>query len=89
MKLRWFSKRPYRAKVENLLSTIVYEEEDRRMEIDAEPLDAGEAHMLVYMSTMKWKAPHDGERLSSEEKDRIRKNVEDVLGMWRFKWIDD
>jgi len=89
MKLPWFSRRPYRAKVKNLLSTILYEEGDRRMEIDGEPLGTEEGHMLVYMSTMKWKSPHDGERLSSQEKDRIRRNVEEVLGVLRIKWVDD
>jgi Immunity protein 74 len=83
----WFSKKAYRVVLKNLNSTIVYEEGDRRMEIDAEPASGG-YDVIVYGSTMKWSPPHEALPLTAAERDGIRRNIETGLRGLRLAWED-
>jgi hypothetical protein len=65
---------------------IVYKEGKRRMKIDSEMLGGEHDIVVYYDSIRRWLPPHDGEEISAEERERIRKNVAWALRSLRIEW---
>jgi hypothetical protein len=65
---------------------MLYREGKKRMEIDSEML-FGEHDIVVYTDSIRrWLPPHDGEEITSAERERIRKNVAWALRSLRIEW---
>lgn len=71
-------KKPYTVKLHGR-SGIIYEENGKVLNIDAEML-SDEIDFVVYLDSIKcWEKPNDGEVISTEDISRIKENVTDAL----------
>jgi len=81
----WKSRKPYKVRMADLMSTIIYEEEGRRMQVAGEKI-GGEVGMTVYTRTMRWQPPHESTIVTDAEKERIKMNISEALSDVRFVW---
>jgi hypothetical protein len=66
---------------------LIYKNDGRTMLIDSEMLGTGEYDMVIYERSMKaWQAPHDGEVVTEEEKQRIKEDIQTHMKKCRIDW---
>ena len=66
---------------------LIYSEGKKRMRVDSELLGARNADMVIWSSSIeKWEPPHEAERVSLEDKLRIRENISKSLKRLRVIW---
>lgn len=81
-----FQRRLYKVRMTGRAG-IIYSEGDKKMKVDSEMiLGSGDYDLAIRKESIrKWEAPHGGE-ISSEERERICKNIEEALGGSKILW---
>ncbi len=69
-------------------SAIVYVEGDKRMIISSEFLSSPSGIVIYSDSIKKWEAPHEGTKITGQQKEEIKKNITSDLEMHgiRVEW---
>ncbi len=84
--LVWFKKQAFRVKMTGRAG-LVYREGHKVMLIDSEMDAVGEPGYVIYTDSMTaWEPPHQSERLSGADLQRIKANITSVLG--KVDWVE-
>ena len=66
---------------------LLYTEGTRKIHVDSEMLAGNDFDMVVYLSNATaWAPPHDGDLVTSEDRERIRKNISEAFSSLRVEW---
>ena len=81
-----FNKKGYKVKLLGRAG-IMYQEGDKSLIIDSELLPGAKYDIVIYKDSIKqWQPPHTEDKISEDERTRIKNNVMTSLRRMRVDW---
>lgn len=82
-----FSKKPFSVKMRGRAG-FDYREQDKSVDIFSEFLHRDTFDIVIHFNKIRgWDSPPDSPPWTSEDRERIRKNITATFKRWRIEWI--